>query len=126
MLKKVLTIASFPVFLAIARLFPWERVPSPCVFWRVTGLPCPSCGMTRSVVALTHLDFARAAYMNPLGIAFVAVFGVWWGHAAYEVTTGRRTGLLAWTSRKMTALAVAAVAVLFIYGGTRIAWLLRR
>ena len=126
MMKKAATIISFPLFLAIARFFPWERLPSPCVFWHITGLPCPSCGMTRSVVALTHMDLARSGSMSLLGIPLIVGLGIWWVCAVYEIATGRRTRLLAWASRRMTLLVVAGIVVLFGYGIIRIALLLRQ
>ena len=55
----------------------------PCVFHTVTGLDCPSCGVTRMCLALLRLDFAAAFRYNaailvllPLGIA-VAVRQAW-------------------------------------------------
>ena len=38
------------------------------------GLPCPTCGLTRSVVMSLHLEFARAWRMAPAGP--VAVIGL--------------------------------------------------
>ena len=53
------------------------------VFHTVTGLDCPSCGVTRMCLALLRLDFAAAFRYNaailvllPLGIA-VAVRQAW-------------------------------------------------
>ena len=42
-------------------------IPSPCIFKAVTGLPCPSCGTTRSVVQLSRGNIANALHANPLG-----------------------------------------------------------
>ena len=44
-----------------------------CLFKNVTGIPCPSCGATRSVLALIHGNFQRAIAVNPLGIIISAV-----------------------------------------------------
>lgn len=38
-----------------------------CLVKNVSGLPCPSCGSTRSVLSLFHGDLAGAFYWNPLG-----------------------------------------------------------
>jgi hypothetical protein len=45
-----------------------------CALRSQFGLPCPTCGLTRSVVMSLHGDFARAWRMAPVGP--VAVFGV--------------------------------------------------
>ncbi len=37
-----------------------------CFFRRITGLPCPSCGMTRAYLALFAGDIKNAFFMHPL------------------------------------------------------------
>lgn len=37
----------------------------PCLFKTVTGLDCPSCGISRMCMALLHLRFADAFRYNP-------------------------------------------------------------
>lgn len=39
-----------------------------CLFKSATGFPCPSCGITRSVLLLAQGDVAQALWINPLGI----------------------------------------------------------
>ena len=53
----------FPV-----RAFPFEI----CTLKRIFGIPCPSCGLTRSIVYLSHFQFQKAFDLNPLG-TFTAV-----------------------------------------------------
>lgn len=38
-----------------------------CPFRRLTGLPCPACGLTRSWVYLTHAHWGDAVSANPFG-----------------------------------------------------------
>ncbi len=38
-----------------------------CLVKRSTGLPCPSCGSTRSVMLLCQGEFSAAFHANPLG-----------------------------------------------------------
>ncbi len=40
--------------------------PAPCLFRLLTGLPCPTCGTTRAVLCLLHLDVPGALAYNPL------------------------------------------------------------
>ena len=44
-----------------------------CMFKRVFRLPCPGCGLTRSVSSVLHGDFLKSWHYHPLGIFFVAV-----------------------------------------------------
>lgn len=39
-----------------------------CIFHTVTGLPCPSCGMTRAFISLGHWDIRSALFFNPASI----------------------------------------------------------
>lgn len=45
----------------------------PCPMRELTGVPCPLCGMTTSVVATVRLDLASAWSANPAGIIAVVV-----------------------------------------------------
>lgn len=47
-------------------LFGWD-VPVLCTFRRVTGFPCPGCGLTRSFVFLAHGHLVDAFRMNLFG-----------------------------------------------------------
>lgn len=41
---------------------------TPCLFKNITGIPCPSCGSTRSVLSLVKGNFFNAILINPLGV----------------------------------------------------------
>lgn len=62
-----------------------------CLIKNATGLPCPSCGSTRSVVALAQGDWLEALRLNPLGvlIAIVLVVAPFW--ISLDVHTGKAT-----------------------------------
>src|SRR5260370_8203293 len=45
----------------------------PCNFKVVTGLPCPSCGMTTSFALLVHGDFRNSLRANAVG-TLLAIF----------------------------------------------------
>jgi hypothetical protein len=45
-----------------------------CLLKRTTGVACPSCGTTRSILHLLHGDFSSAVLLNPLGLlAFIGL-----------------------------------------------------
>lgn len=57
---------------SIARPATIDDGPVLCPFRRLTGLPCPLCGLTRSCVDLTHGDWEWALRANPFGFVVVA------------------------------------------------------
>lgn len=40
-------------------------LPMKCPILWLTGISCPGCGITRAMVAVFRLDFAKAWYYNP-------------------------------------------------------------
>lgn len=52
----------------------------PCIFLKMTGLPCPSCGMTTSFSELAHGNIAGAFRSNPAGpmvfVLFLVLIGL--------------------------------------------------
>jgi hypothetical protein len=69
--------------LLIARLAPLPSdgkiagIPSLCVFHNLTGLPCPGCGFSRSIVCCAHLHFSEAIAYHPLGPLMFAGLIAW-------------------------------------------------
>lgn len=52
----------------------WQRLPELCAFQAMTGLPCPTCGITRSFAATAHGQLGLAFHYHAFGpFAFVAV-----------------------------------------------------
>jgi hypothetical protein len=43
-------------------------LPTLCPFRLLTGVPCPACGISRSVGALSAGDFSTSTSIHPLGI----------------------------------------------------------
>ena len=50
------------------------QVPRLCLFFNITGIPCPFCGITRGVLSLTRLEFADAVLYHPFSLAVLPVF----------------------------------------------------
>ncbi|QYJ67826.1 DUF2752 domain-containing protein [Flavobacterium litorale] len=62
-----------------------------CLFKNTTGVPCPSCGNTRSIIALTEGNISEALLINPLGIivaSIMLIFPLW---LLYDVSLKKDT-----------------------------------
>ncbi len=76
-----------------------------CIFRRLTGLPCPTCGATRGVLELLAARPVSAWLHNPL---LFTVLGLWMVLVGVRILTGRSPRLN--LTRPQKALAWAAVA----------------
>jgi len=76
------------IFARLAALgyLPWPQ----CWLRNLTGLPCPSCGCTRSLLASADLDLAAALKFNPLFFLFCIALLLWTAVAAQDALFGRR------------------------------------
>jgi len=98
------------------------HIPAFCPFYRMTGLPCPGCGLTRAFICISHGDLAQSIHWHPIGWLVYAVF-VWiWLNSGLILAFGRPIFPL--TQRQKNALGTACLAVFLIAGFTRIGWLL--
>lgn len=63
--------------------------PDVCLIKSATGVPCPSCGTTRSVLAGIKGDWQAAFHWNPLGLILLpamVIIPIW---IIVDVVTGR-------------------------------------
>jgi len=78
---EVLWLAVSLVSLAGAWGWLYLALPVPeCSFHRITGLPCPTCGVTRCLRYTFHRDWWAAAGTNPLaffGYAGIALYDLY-------------------------------------------------
>ena len=90
-----------------------------CWFRRLTGLPCPTCGATRSALSLAHGDLAAALRYNPLifvcyvGTIILNVYCA--GVLLFQFPRLRLAGLPANVKRCLCVLVLAAVALNWVY-----------
>jgi len=89
-----------------ARPLPFEV----CIFHRLTGLPCPTCGMTRAVCHAVHGHWAQSVACHPAGLILAAGLLGWMLWAAAEAWRGQPIAE-ALRRRLATALIIAGVAV---------------
>ncbi len=79
-------VLSFAAQLAVRWNFPLPQ----CLFRKFTGLPCLSCGCTRSLTAWSQLDVATAFYFNPLFFLLCIGLLAWLAIAMVDHFSGRR------------------------------------
>lgn len=61
-IKKIAVIFSILLFYYLFVRVTGIRIP--CVFYEITGLLCPGCGITRMMMSVAKLDFATAYSYN--------------------------------------------------------------
>ncbi|BDI16684.1 hypothetical protein ANSO36C_24860 [Nostoc cf. commune SO-36] len=61
-----------------------------CPIRHLTGIPCPTCGMTRSFIAIAQGDLVQAVAENLFGPVLFASFVIVAIHIALELLTKRR------------------------------------
>jgi hypothetical protein len=93
----------------LALRLPWPR----CPFFSVTGLPCLTCGATRSAIAFLHGDFLLALRWNPLAlVAFCAVIAFDLYAAIVLVFQRPRLRIVDWSIAQKNAARIAAISLL--------------
>lgn len=90
-----------------------------CPFKIITTIPCPSCGMTRSLLSFLALDFRNALYFNPLFFIIYAVVTVFMVYAlivlVFRLPRLRLVALTPRAGRLMLGLIIAVTALNWLY-----------
>jgi hypothetical protein len=97
------------------------HLPSVCLFYNLTGLPCPGCGLTRSFVCIGHGHLRESLHWHPLGLIIYGVFLLLWLRCGVYWLRGMT--LLPLPPRTASRLGFAAGAVVLLTGIVRIGWL---
>lgn len=64
---------------------------TPCIIKNTTGIACPSCGSTRSVLLLSQGNITDAFLLNPLGLLMAAIMLIAPFWLIYDVILKRDT-----------------------------------
>ena len=86
--------------------------PVLCGFRALFGVPCPGCGLTRCLAALTRGDVVAAFRVHPAGPVFLAYLGALWATAWWSYA--RHGTLRSPLARRIPGWAHAAVIVAMI------------
>src|SRR5204863_8692678 len=94
---------------------PWPR----CVFHQLTGLPCVTCGMTRSGIEFFQGRFLAALKWNPLVFLFLCGITMFDAYAFTVVTTRARRLRFVFRNQAekqyARALVIGALALKWVY-----------
>ena len=88
----------------------------PCTIYYLTGRPCPSCGLTTSVSAIIHGQFALAWRANPIGFLIVAGAAAVACNSLMALVWGRSVRL---ENTRFTLLLLALLAIWLLHGAVR-------
>jgi hypothetical protein len=117
-----------PIFLTggvlvfvLSFLLPEGGIGAPlCWFKLQSGLPCPGCGLTRSVTAAGHFDPVTAFHYHPFGLFVWLLAGFL--SANVVIGTRAREAIRDWLIRRSRVVGISAWVALFaflVYGFVR-------
>ena len=102
-------------------LVPPDRLPLPrCVFHSITGHNCLTCGMTRSLHAVLHGQWAESLRHHLFGPAVFAGMLLLLSACAAEAATGRRY-VFPGAGKAGLRIGAACAVVWLLYWGFRLA-----
>lgn len=110
-------VLAFGVLLAAA-LLPLDRIPyTLCTFLRITGYPCPSCGLTRGFVAMAHGQWLNVLHTCPLAALLYAATALVFAVNTAAILCGVRLTpgrWLTWRARSwVVLLCICGLLILF-------------
>lgn len=112
-IKKVLKTAGLALLFALTCFLAMSfHIPVPCVFKLMTGLNCPSCGVTRMGIAMMHGDFGLAFRYNQLLTVLMPFFAIYILFFTLRYLKSGRTKI----SRGENIILIIIIIMLLIYG----------
>ncbi len=111
-------VAALMALAVLASSFAWAPSQLPrlplCWFRSATGLPCAGCGLTHSLCAVSHGDFAAAWAYNPFGyVAYAALLALIAWPALAKASPALRQRLRHWRGWFPLVLLVSGAMIVF-------------
>lgn len=115
-----LSVSVLPLIGAIAYAQGMPHIPFlACPLRSLTGIPCPTCGMTRAFVAIAQGDVAQALNYHAFSPIVMAGFAIASVHWLREL---RRNTRLALPSGSLTSGWLLLAAAMLYYGVRMVSW----
>lgn len=102
------------LLLAAAWLPPVVHLAPDCMFKRLTGIPCPTCGSTRAVLYLSHGDIATAFFMNPITALLVITAVVYFFYSLVTLVFGLPRIILTLSDKEKNIVRIGVVLLLLV------------
>lgn len=87
-----------------------------CLIKMLTGIPCPSCGTTRSIISLFNGELEKSILLNSLGlvVALIMIISPIW--ISYDLISKRSTffNFYGWFEQKIRKPLIATPLVLLV------------
>lgn len=93
--------SSIPAFLIFSRVGLTQGLWT-CPFFKLTGIPCPSCGLTRSLISLSQGDISNSLQYHSFGLVLTAIAAVTIPYVLTELILNKKMSnplLKFWLSR---------------------------
>lgn len=115
-LKKVIidNIVLVIIFTLYYFLNTYFKLEIPCIFYKVTGLLCPGCGITRCLFSLLHFNIKQALHYNAFVVIFLPIFLIYYIYYMYCYIMNKENRLI--NNKYITYLILI---ILILYGITR-------
>lgn len=93
-----------------------DSAPTVCFFKNITGVACPSCGITRGVLAIVKGAYYDAWLWNPLSFVVIIALGILPFWILIDYWQGKQTLLIFWkkTEDVLTKKWVALISILIL------------
>jgi hypothetical protein len=101
------------IALLAARFVPVVFLPS-CAFKGLTGVPCPTCGATRSVMYLAQGSILSAMALNPLVAAGFLAAILYFLYSLITLLTGVPRIRIAFTDSEKNVLRIGAGGIVLL------------
>ncbi|HEV8630441.1 MAG TPA: DUF2752 domain-containing protein [Thermoanaerobaculia bacterium] len=85
-----------------------------CAWRRVTGIPCPGCGMTRAMAALARGELGAALHLHPFAPLVLAEAAALWGAIGHALSRGGALVLPSWLLERLVVWQGAAFIALWL------------
>lgn len=77
-LEKLIMVCAIGIIVIIGiSILSKFNIGIPCIFYEITHLHCPGCGMSRAIISISKLDFYQAFRYNALIVLLPVFFGIY-------------------------------------------------